>query len=269
MREDLCQHMTPAWIAEMLIPHYFPRLDASHFVWEPTCGDARMILAIPEHVPVFGSDIDPELVARARRTLDGVPNREIALGDFRTVELPRRPSHVIGNPPFIHELFLQLLERCNSEMDFGGQCGFILPAYFFQTAKTVVEYKRHWSLAQDLMPRDMFKGLESALVFARFTKERETTYSGFLLYDQVAAVKNGLRRAYQRMFIGNGTRPSVWRDVILDALAELGGRGTIDEICQKIEGKRPTENPFWRPQIRKVVGKICRRVGPATYALEA
>lgn len=45
-----------------------------------------------------------------------------------------------------------------------------------------------------------------------------------------------------------------WKDVVKDALLELGGQGHLSEINKKIEGHPKTKtNPTWRDTIRRVV----------------
>ena len=47
---------------------------------------------------------------------------------------------------------------------------------------------------------------------------------------------------------------STWKDVVRDALLELGGQGNLSEINKIIEGNPKTKtNPTWRDTIRRVV----------------
>ena len=44
-----------------------------------------------------------------------------------------------------------------------------------------------------------------------------------------------------------------WKDVVADALRELGGQAHLAQINEKLEGHPKTTNPTWRDTIRRVV----------------
>lgn len=260
---ELSQYFTPTWAAELLVKNFFPELNANSRVIEPSCGDGRFLMALPREVQAIGVDIDPSLAEEARRN----SGREIVTGDFQTIDLPFRPTAIIGNPPFDSKIIDGFLERGYEEMDYGGKIGFILPVYLFQTASRVVGYSERFSLNQALLPRNMFEQMQKPLMFATFTKERSRNMVGFFLYEETHAV-NQLEKRYRLMFVGNQSRASLWGEVVEQALIDLGGEAHLQDIYRVIEGKRPyTGNEFWKHQVRKIVQKTCIRTGPGCWRL--
>lgn len=264
MKRDttLNQYFTPTWAAELIVRHFFPELDANSRVIEPSCGDGRFLMALPPEARAIGIDIDPTLAGEARRN----SGREIITGDFREVALPFRPTAILGNPPFDAEVIDGFLDRAYEEMDYGGKVGFILPVYLFQTASRVVGYSERFSLAQSLLPRNMFEQMQKPLMFATFTKERKRQMVGLFLYEETHAV-NQISKRYRLMFIGNQSRASLWGEVVEQALLDLGGEASLQAIYSAIEGRQPTGNQFWKHQIRKIVQKTCIRTGPGRWRL--
>ncbi len=253
---------TPLWVCEALIEEYFPDLDSGDFVLEPSCGPGRFLRALPAHVPAMGVEIDPHLAETARVCT----GRQIITGDFRTVPLNVRPTAIIGNPPFQVGLIEAFLDRAHTLLPEGGRLGFILPAYFFQTASRVTGYAKSWSIEQTMIPRDIYKQLRLPLVFALFSKNKRHTLVGFALYPQVAAVR-GMADEYQHLARAGTHGKSAWRSVVESALQAMGGEATLEAIYQVVQGKRPTTNRFWKEQIRKVAQKHCVRVDRGRYAL--
>jgi site-specific DNA-methyltransferase (adenine-specific) len=96
MKRDtsLNQFFTPTWAAELIVQHFYPDLSERDTVLEAGCGDGRFLMAVPEDVDAYGVEIDPTLIDEARHNT----GREIIQGDFRKVDLPRRPTVVLGNP---------------------------------------------------------------------------------------------------------------------------------------------------------------------------
>lgn len=258
----LDQFFTPAWAAEMLVARHFGDLTAGDTVLEPTCGDGRFLMAIPEHVDAFGIDLDPAAAAHAVAN----SGRQVVVGDVRTIGWPRRPTAVVGNPPFQSRMVMDLLDRCRQEMELGGRVGFILPAYMFQTAGTVMGLNKWWSISQELIPRNLFDRLEKPLLFATMTKEREPTLEGFFLYQERHALDT-LRKQFRQMFIGNGSRPSVWRETVAAAIQICGGRASLQQIYAVIESNRPTNNRFWRERIRETAARHFHRIQPGTFEI--
>ncbi len=61
-----------------------------------------------------------------------------------------------------------------------------------------------------------------------------------------------------------------WKDVVRNALLELGGQGHLSEINKIVEGHPKTKtNPTWRDTIRRVVRqyKIFEPLGKGVYKL--
>lgn len=261
--KELGQYPTPQWAAEALVESFFPHLGAGHVMIEPSCGPGAFLAAVPAGVDAIGVDIDPAMAERARQNT----GRRVLLGDFCTIELDIEPTHILGNPPFNLKLIDSFLDRAHELLPEGGQAGFILPAYAFQTAARVAGYADRWALSQSMIPRNLFPGLSLPLVFATFAKDRRRTMIGFALYRETAAVQK-LPRAYQDILAAPGG--AVWPRVIRLAVERLGGEAELQAIYREIEGNRPTSTPFWREQIRKVIRTPacgCAPVGRGRYAL--
>lgn len=265
MKGDVTLHQffTPTWAAQLIVDKFYPNLKpGKDVVWEPSCGDGRFLMAIPEDVEAYGVELDPEMAARARTN----SGREVVEGDFRTVALPKVPTLVLGNPPYDMALVDALLDRCYDEMDYGGKIGFLLPAYAFQTASRVARYNERYSLDQHMVPRNLFAQMSKPLMFAQFKKDRKPFFGNLFLYLETDAV-NQIASKYKTLFVGNDSRASLWGELVEKALIELGGEADLQQIYGEIEGQRPTRNKFWREQIRKVVQKHYQRTGHGRYAM--
>lgn len=260
---SLNQFFTPAWAAELLLQRHFPALTDHDVVLDPSCGDGRFLMAVPAHVQAFGVEIDPAAAAEAVTNT----GREVVVGDFRLVDLPQRPTAVIGNPPFVADTIDDFLARCYELLEYDGKVGFILPAYYLQTAGPVMRLARRWSIAQEIIPRNLFDGLTKPLLFATFVKSRQTVLSGFFLYAETAALE-GLRKEFRALFVGNGAKAGVWRETVYAALRICGGRATLQQLYQCIENNRPTQNRWWREKVRQVAGQHFVRVRDGEFALE-
>lgn len=259
-RKRLGQYFTPAWIAERIVEHYYGDLALYDRVVEPSCGEGAFLAAIPEHVPAVGVEIDHDLAARAVANT----GRTVLIGDFREVALPWQPTVMIGNPPFDQLSVRAFLDRAWALLPDEGRVGFILPACAIQSSATVEQLHRRWSIAQDMLPRNIFPRLSLPLVFARFIKGRRRTLSGFLLYGETQAV-HALQRPVREALRANVGR--TWRSVVEEAIRALGGEATLDQLYQQIEGCRPTTNPWWRPKCRQIVQRIAVRTGPGRWRL--
>jgi adenine-specific DNA-methyltransferase len=261
----LNQHFTPTWAAELLLQRYFPALSATDTVWEPTCGDGRFLLAVPASIPAFGTEVDP-VQAQAARENTG---RQVITGDCLSVDLPARPTAVVGNPPFQADLVQALLDRCHYELAEGERVGLLLPVYLFQTAATVVRYHHRWSIRQELVPRNLFEGLTKPLLFALFQKEQHRSLHGFFLYAETDAVLAGVHPRLRAYLLGNLSTALCWRDAVRVALEACGGQASLSQLYACFEaGGRPTTNKFWREKIRQVAGKHFVRTAPGEYALQ-
>lgn len=259
-QRELGQYFTPEYVAEALLERFFPNLDMTDRVVEPSCGDGAFLRSIPDHVHAIGVEIDAGLAEQARRN----SGRPVILGDFMTAELPMRPTAIIGNPPFKQATVMGFLDRAWDLLEEEGRVGFILPAFIFQTASTVDRLSQRWSMDQALIPRNIFPRLTTPLCFAQLTKGTRRGLFGFALYHEVAAVTR-LQRRY-RALLAQGER-SAWAAVTRAALESLGGQGTLRDIYREIEGARPTSNRFWQPKVRQQLQRIAYRVGPGIWSL--
>lgn len=263
MNRQLHQNFTPAWAAELLFRRHFADLKPGAVVCEPSCGDGRFLLAVPREVEAFGVEIDPvQAEAAARNT-----GRQVIVGDFLNVKLPKRPDAFAGNPPFISDVIDGFLTRCHHELEYGGRVGFLLPAYYFNYASKVADLQRSWSLSQELLPRNLFDGLSHPIMFAKFIKERVTALSGFYLYEETDAIRTGLKGEVRTIVIGNDSTAHCWRDVVDRALRALGGRAKLEHLYAAIENSRPTPNPWWREKVRQICGMHYVRVATGEYEL--
>lgn len=243
---NLCQYMTPLWLAEALVARYFPALDGRDLALDPCCGTGSFLKALPSSVPAIGVEIDEDLAAIARDET----GREIVVGDFLRVDLGVAPTVVIGNPPFRIELIGRFLERAHRLLPDGGRAGFLLPAYAMQTSRRVYEYAELWSISAEIIPRDAFPRLREPLVFAVFSKDSRRLLVGVALVAEAADVLE-LPEPYRSAV--RATRGSLWRTVCEIALRRLGGRAALPEIYGELERARPTRSAFWREKIRQTL----------------
>lgn len=268
-RKALGQYFTPIWVAEQLVERHFPELDGNSLVVEPSCGAGAFLQALPAHVPAIGVEIDPRW-ARAARAATG---RDILTGDFTQVALDASPTHVIGNPPFEMKVVEAFLERSLQLLPDEGRVGFILPAYMFQTPSRVVRWNEDWSLFSEMLPRTIFGGapgdqlITKPLVFAIFSKDRRRMMTGFALYREMHDVSSMPQR-YQDILRDHGG--SVWRETVIQALADLGGRARLADIYKAVAPKRPSGTPWWQEKVRQVLrAEPFDRVEEAVYRLAA
>lgn len=259
---DLCQFFTPTWAAELLVRRHFTDLSPDDTVLEPSCGDGRFLMAVPEHVDAFGCEIDPVMAAQAVEN----SGREVIVGDFIKAQLPRRPTVIIGNPPYVTDLIDQFLDRCYELLEYDGRIGFLLPVYYLQTASKVVSLQRRFSIAQELLPKNLFQNMSQPLMWCNFVKARRTVLSGFFLYAETHALAD-MQKDIRALFIGNQARATCWRDAVQMALEACGGRATLPQLYAAIEGNRPTQNPWWREKVRQIAGRYFERVAPGEYAM--
>lgn len=262
-QKSLGQYFTPAWAAELLVQRHFSGLSSRDVVCEPSCGDGRFLMAIPSHVDAYGVEIDP-VAAQAAVANTG---RQVVLGDFSQVSLPRRPTVVIGNPPYQSDLIDSFLDRCYELLEYDGRVGFLLPVYYLQTASKLMELGRRFSMSQELLPRNLFDGLTKPIMWVNFRKERRTVLSGFFLYAETDALSD-MHRDIRRLFLGNEARATCWRDAVEMALEVCGGQATLQQLYRVIEGNRPTDNPWWREKVRQVAAQHFVRIGRGEFALQ-
>lgn len=259
----LGQYPTPVWVAEAIVDRHFRDLDVSDCVVEPSCGPGAFLGAIPRNVPAIGVEIDASVAQQARSHT----GRPVIVGDFQTITLEVQPTVILGNPPFNMRMVDGFLDRAHQLLPDGGRCGFILPAYAFQTAARVAGYADRWSLMQEMIPRNIYPGLSLPLVFAMFSKDRRRTLIGFALYREAADMQ-GLAQPYRNTLTA-GAGP-VWLLVVEEALRRLGGEADVQMLYAEIEGKRPTKTQFWKEQIRRTLRRYCKHfiaLGDGRYQL--
>jgi site-specific DNA-methyltransferase (adenine-specific) len=254
--------MTPAWAAEALVARYFGNLGAADLVLEPSCGTGAFLQAVPEAVRAIGVDIDPALAEAAAQAT----GRRVVGGDFRTVRLDVQPTVILGNPPYEIAVIEGFLARARHLLPDTGRCGFLLPAYAVQTHRRVLRWHATWSMTAEIVPRRLFPRLRLPLVFVVFTKERVRTLVGFALYPEAVAFDN-LAAPAKLALIAVPRRPGVWRALVEDTLARLGGRATLAALYQAIEPRRPTPNAWWREKVRQTLQRYCTPLERGVWAL--
>lgn len=259
----LKQYFTAPWFATLMVEHYFGNLCSKDLVLEPSCGHGAFLKAIPDHVQAVGVEIDDEVAQMARIT----SGRNVITGDFMDVDLPFRPTAIIGNPPFSLDIFESMLSRSYDLLPKDKKAVFLLPAYFFQTAKSVVRFKHKWSIEVDFVPRDIYAGLSKPLVVAQFVKDGMRLLKNLFFYSEKIDFENLSARS--KGILKDQMQKSVWKSLVFDAMSHLGGKAKLKQIYDFVSNKRPTENPFWKEQIRKVAQKHLVRVGRGEYEMIA
>ncbi|MBO9428347.1 class I SAM-dependent methyltransferase [Sulfitobacter sp. R18_1] len=255
----LNQYFTPVWAAERIYETFFSDIEEGAYVIEPSCGDGRFLQAIPEGVHAVGVEIDPVMAERARQRT----GRQVITGDFRKVEIEGKADLIAGNPPFELSIVDGMLERAKELLKPHGRCGFILPAYTFQTPSRVVRYAMDWCLEPHFLPRTLFPGIKMPLMFAMFRQEGQQ-WVGMTLYPETRDIEN-MKKEYSAT-LKNGTG-SVWKAALEQALHALGGEAKLSDIYEEISTKRPTETNWWKEKIRQMARRHFQQTGPGRYAL--
>jgi len=250
-QKALGQYFTPRWVAEAIVETHLPHLKAGDTVIEPSCGDGRFLMALPDHVNAIGVELDPVQAGLARKH----SGRRVITGNFLEVDpalLPSEVDAVIGNPPFVAGTVAGFLDRSHGLLREGGTCGFILPAYILQTSSKVMDMANKWSIHTQLMPRNLFPGLSLPITFTVFTKERVRRLHGFFLYRESAEVAD--MSATARQVLGTSKQKgSVWREAVRTAFDLLGkSTATLSDLYSALT-RRPTGNPNWMQQVRKIL----------------
>jgi site-specific DNA-methyltransferase (adenine-specific) len=258
------QYPTPIWMAEALVDRHFADLDSRDMVVEPSCGPGGFLQAINQHVPAIGVEIDPALAEEARRRT----GRTVLTGDFTTIALDVEPTAIIGNPPFQVSLIERFMDRAHGLLPEGGRMGFILPAYFFQLSRRVMDYRERWSIRCEMLPKDGFsERMKQPLVFALFSKDAQRTLVGFALYREASEI-NGLHKHFRELLRQGRPYRSAWRAVVEAALELMGGEATLRQVYDIVSGRKPTDNQHWREKVRQILQQHFVRTGPARYALK-
>lgn len=258
----LHQFFTPLWAAEALVEKHFKHLTSSDVAMDPSCGEGRMLAAIPAHVPAFGVDIDPIQAARATE----ITGRRVICGDFQTVPVDLQPTAVIGNPPFMSKVFDRFMDRCHDMLPDGAPAGFILPAYMMQTPERIERLAQRWSITQELLPRTLFPRLSKPLIFCLFRKDKRGILVGFTLFREARAIDD-LKPEYVECL--RKVSRSAWGTAVAKALIRLGGEASRDDIYAAMERSRPTPNQWWRDKVRQELCQRFRRTGKNRFAIPA
>jgi hypothetical protein len=243
--QPLSQYMTPSWAAHELWRGRMSDLEPGSLVLEPTCGDGRMLQAVPPSMRALGVEVDPILAGQARERT----GREVLVGDILHMGLPENVDAVFGNPPFKSAFINAMLMRFAETYADGIRCGLILPAYILQTPSSVIRWNQSWTIGTELLPRTLFPDLSLPLVFATFTKDPVPSLNGMRLYIEAAAISK-LPILYRNM-LANGR--GLWVQVVEHALVELGGKAHLNDIYHMVGGRRPTTNPYWREKVRQTL----------------
>lgn len=265
-RKDNSQFFTPAWVAEIVYDAHLSHLTSQDLLWEPTCGIGNMLAAVPAHVPAFGTELDADLAEHARIAT----GRNVITADALKVDLPTGITALFGNPPWEYDFFSALMQRAASILDLGNRAVFIIPAYFFQTSRTLVAlYKNKWTISQEIAPRDIFPGLIKPMVIATFIRDNNPQLIGFRLFHEAAEMRE-LPEEVQDMMANKVAGPrSTWREIVKTVLTELGGVGTLRDIYKRMEGRRPTDTAYWKEQIRKQLQLYFTPVSEGTWSLNS
>lgn len=254
----LSQWMTPAWVARELWAAHFGDAGPSDHVFEPTCGDGRMLQAVPDYVPASGMEIDPRMADLARERT----GRSVTTGDVLTAEIPKNITILFGNPPFKADFLDGLLNRVGEVVNDGCRTGLILPAYFMQSPSRVIRWNRAWTICAELLPRTIFARSQLPIIFALFTKDPQPRLTGMRLYHEVQQVAD-LKPVYRAELV-NGT--GTWRGVVAIALQELGGRAHVSDIYERVAPRRPTANQWWREKVRQTLQRNFASEGAGVWS---
>jgi len=159
----------------------------------------------------------------------------------------------------------EILRRAHDVLPEEGRVGLILPCYALQTAGRVVRYSESWFIVQEMIPRNIYSGLSKPLLFALFRKDRRRTLVGFTLYHEANHVLS-LPKDIQQALAGG---PATWPELVRQGLETLGGEAMLTDLYEYVASRRPTSNPHWRAQVRKVCQSKAIRTGKARYALSS
>ena len=105
-RRVLGQWATPWWIVKACIDAHSHDLPPRPIIVDPCCGDGRWLVGAAQRHPgarLYGYDIDPEMIALAKRALaDHGIDAHLEVADTLAEEhtMPRADL-VVGNPPFV------------------------------------------------------------------------------------------------------------------------------------------------------------------------
>ncbi|TJY57166.1 class I SAM-dependent methyltransferase [Sinimarinibacterium sp. CAU 1509] len=158
-----------------------------------------------------------------------------------------------------------LLDTAHRLLPEGGRVGLLLASYSLQTQDRACRYNQNWSLQAEMLPRTLFPGLKHPLSFVLFSKDQRRIMTGMALYHEAVDVASMPDRVAEMLRLN----PKTWIAVVRDALDRLGGRARLEDIYAEVAPRRPTGNPAWKEQVRKVAARHFPRVALAEYALAA
>ena len=263
-KSSLNQYFLPPWAAELIYDRELSHLNRHDLVLDVGSGTGNTLAAIPAHVPAVGVEIDPALAAIARQRT----GRPVLCDDFTTMPLPNGLTALFGNPPWVIPDVDALLARAGDVLPERGKCVFVLPSYSLNSSKRVLRWNRLFTLEQKALPRSLFPGLERPVIMLSFTRSARPVLIGFELYPEFFAIQK-MPKAVRDILNHEVAGPrGVWRRVADYALAMLGGEADLDTVYQVVEPRRPTPNPNWKEQLRKVLQdeRHFRRTARGRYA---
>lgn len=258
---ELGQVFTPGFVAAALYERTFADLGVGACVLDPTCGTGRLLAAVPSLVSAVGVELDPDVAAIAR----AATGRQVICGDFLSIDLGFRVDVVFANPPFDARFIDRMLERVWGILPEGGRVGAILPSHYWTSIRSA-RLAEQWSYSVEMLPKDTFSRMRRPAVWAVLERSQRRYVVGIALYRDVAAVR-AMRGRYERLLRTTTVEP--WRETVLTALADLGGRSTLPALYRTVEGKRTNLTRFYREKIRQTLQRHAVRVGPGVWELAA
>lgn len=261
---ELDQYFTPAWAADLLVADVLKGMgDVS--LLEPTCGNGRMLAAVPPNCQALGIEIDPRMADEARRTT----GREVLCGNIKSIDLSGRHFDVIaGNPPFDADSIDAIVGRAIELLPEDGVLGLVLPAHIPASSRRIEQWGARFSIETRLLPRALFPRLTLPLVWTRMVRSstQNRTLVGLFLFDHQSDVHAMPDQVRRDLCAGR-----TWRDVVADALQALGGEGELREIYAAVEPRRRSPNPHWRDKTRQVLAQYesFNRVNETRWKLAA
>lgn len=224
-------YFTPLWAAELLWDKFMKPFDAK-LVCEPSCGTGSCLSIIPKEVEAYGCEIQSSLASIARKN----SQREVIEGNFLEIEIKNGTTTFFGNPPFNMDFIQKMLQKISRESP-SSNCGFILPAYVLQTTNTVIQIANDWSIQPTLIPRNIFPGLSTPLIFALFTKEKEPVLENMFLYfehNNYNQIPSWLREKLNQSKDLVKSHSGGWKSAIQSAIQFLGSTD-LNKIYQLFE----------------------------------
>lgn len=245
---------TPTWAADLILNNRIPYNDDSYFL-EPTCGDGRWLDVIPQPCRKLGVELRADLVQVAR-----TKGHTIIHGNALEVPFPTGITHAIGNPPFEADFIDALLDKLHRTLpNDNGLAAFVLPTYYLQTSVHAYRLAQRWEIDVELIPRDIYPGLSKPLMLTRLWRNKAKRGLGLFLYAETVDMRSMNNAARD-----NADRKT-WAQFVLDILEHLGGEATLEQMYRAASSKRPTANPFWQEQLRKVLRKVAINTDRGVY----